>query len=147
MLRTLLRNGIGPDRVYGTSIGALNGGALALDPTARGRRATGGDVARDRPSTTSSRWTLGQVGAGGRALLPLAAARAAAGDRGAELRLPDPSAARPAGPGRGDQLPGAERTPPVADRGHDPRGARIEDTAVPFTAMAAEVSTGRLVVP
>ena len=36
MARSLLRNGIRPDRVYGTSIGALNGGALALDPTAEG---------------------------------------------------------------------------------------------------------------
>src|SRR3954451_24405668 len=33
MLRSLLRNGIRPDRIYGTSIGSLNGGAVALDPT------------------------------------------------------------------------------------------------------------------
>ena len=30
MLRTLLRNGIEPDRIYGTSIGALNGGHASL---------------------------------------------------------------------------------------------------------------------
>ena len=36
MLRTLLRAGIRPDRIYGTSIGSLNGAALAIDPTPAG---------------------------------------------------------------------------------------------------------------
>jgi NTE family protein len=36
MLRALLRAGIRPDHIYGTSIGSLNGAALAIDPTPGG---------------------------------------------------------------------------------------------------------------
>src|SRR4051794_9511318 len=36
MLRSLLRADIRPDRIYGSSIGSLNGGGLALDPTPEG---------------------------------------------------------------------------------------------------------------
>ena len=37
MLRALLERGIVPDLVLGTSIGAINGAAVAADPTAKGR--------------------------------------------------------------------------------------------------------------
>ena len=36
MLRALLEAGIGPDLVVGTSVGAVNGAAIAFDPTAAG---------------------------------------------------------------------------------------------------------------
>jgi NTE family protein len=144
MLRTLLRHDIYPDRVYGTSIGALNGAALALDPTPEG-------VER-----LAARWheigehdvfplNLGEVT---RAvvrsfpLLPLGLLRATGALNSAFPIRPLQALLGlvglsnhlvPSGPRR--RMTGAAT-----------KGARLEQTTAPFKAMAADVTTGKLVV-
>jgi NTE family protein len=143
MLRTLLRNGIEPDRIYGTSIGALNGGALALDPTPEGVerlaamwRAIGehdvfpldpGQVARAvlRSFPFLPVGLLRATGALNSAF-PIRPLRALLGLVGVTNYL----------------VPSGPRRSLIAKT---TKGARIEDTAVPFTALAAEVGTGRLI--
>ena len=44
MARALLEAGIRPDLVCGTSVGAINGAAIAADPTPEGARASVGDM-------------------------------------------------------------------------------------------------------
>ena len=143
MLRTLLRHGIRPDRVYGTSIGALNGGALALDPTPEGveRLATmWHEIGRhdvfplDLSQVTRAvlrsfpLLPLGLLRATGalNSAFPIRPLRALLGLVGVTNYL----------------VPSGPRRALIATT---TRGARLEDTAVPFQAMAAEVSTGRLV--
>ena len=46
MARALLEAGVRPDLVCGTSVGAINGAAIAADPTARGGQAFVGDLGR-----------------------------------------------------------------------------------------------------
>ena len=46
MARALLEAGIRPDLVCGTSIGAINGAAIAADPTPEGAKAVVGDLGR-----------------------------------------------------------------------------------------------------
>ncbi len=143
MLRTLVRAGIRPDRVYGTSIGALNGGALALDPTTEGveRLAAmwhelgrhdvfpldAGQVAR-AVLRSFPLLPVGLVRATGalNSAFPVRPLRALLGLVGVTNYL----------------VPSGPRRALIATA---TRGARLEDTAVPFQAMAAEVSTGRLV--
>ncbi len=68
MLQVLAEHGFVPDRIYGASVGAVNGAGFASDPTPAGRRADdphldgaqpGGRLSRragstDRGSTSSS---------------------------------------------------------------------------------------------
>jgi NTE family protein len=143
MLRSLLRAGITPDRVYGTSIGSLNGGALALDPTPEGVER----IARlwhDIGTHDVFPLDLGQVG---RALLrsfpllPLGLLRATGA-------LNDAFPVRPVRALLG--LIGISNyLVPSGPRrrflGSVTNGVRIEDIGIPFQAMATEVRTGRLV--
>src|SRR3954454_19485293 len=143
MLRTLLRHGIRPDRVYGTSIGALNGGALALDPTPKGveRLATMWheigrhdvfplDLAQVTRAVLRSfpLLPLGLLRATGalNSAFPIRPLRALLGLVGVTNYL----------------VPSGPRRSLIATA---TRGARIEDTAVPFEAMEAEVGTGQVV--
>ncbi|HSP36291.1 MAG TPA: patatin-like phospholipase family protein [Frankiaceae bacterium] len=143
MLRTLLRNGIVPDRIYGTSIGSLNGGALALDPTPEGVERLAAmwhtigehDVFPLDPKQVARAvlrslplLPLGLLRATGalNSAFPIRPVRALLGLVGVTNYLV------PSGPRRS-----LIRTAT--------QGARIEDAVVPFQAMATEVATGRLV--
>ena len=53
MLRALLEAGIRPDLVVGTSVGAINGAAVAADPTRGGRRRLAELWPRRRPATST----------------------------------------------------------------------------------------------
>ncbi len=143
MLRALFRAGIRPGRVYGTSIGSLNGAALAFDPTVGGveRLATlWHDIGRHdvypldlrqgaRAVVRSLPWLpvglLRATGALNRAF-PVRPLTAVAGLVG----LTDHAV--PSGP-EARLLRSI-----VGDR-------RLEDTVVPFEAECAEVTSGRLV--
>lgn len=143
MLRVLLRHGIRPDRIYGTSIGALNGGALALDPTPEGVERLAA-MWHEIGQHDVFPLDLGQVT---RAvlrsfpLLPLGLLRATGALNSAfPIR---PVTALLGLVGLSDHLvPSGPRRALIRSA---TRGARIEDMAVPFEAMAAEVGTGRLV--
>jgi NTE family protein len=143
MLRSLLRHGIVPDRIYGTSIGSLNGGALALDPTPAGVERLAAmwhelgqhDVFPLDPKQVARAvlrsfplLPVGLLRATGalNSAFPIRPVRALLGLVGVTNYLV------PSGPRRS-----LLRTAT--------KGARIEDAVVPFQAMAADVGTGRLV--
>jgi NTE family protein len=143
MLRTLLRNGIRPDRIYGTSIGALNGGALALDPTAEGVERLA-DMWHEIGRHDVFPLDLSQVS---RAvvrsfpLLPLGLLRATGALNSAFPIRPLRALLGLVGI-TNHLVPSGPRRALIATA---TRGARLENTAIPFQAMAAEVGTGRLV--
>src|ERR1700712_2159625 len=136
MLRTLLRHGIVPDRIYGTSIGALNGGALALDPTPEGVErlaAMWHEIGRHDVFPLD----LGQVS---RAvlrsfpLLPLGLLRATGALNSAFPIRPLRALLGLIGI-TNYLVPSGPRRALIA---RTTNGARIEDTAIPFTAITAE---------
>jgi NTE family protein len=143
MLRSLLRNGIHPDRIYGTSIGSLNGGALALDPTPEGVERLAA-MWHDISQHDVFPLDLGQVS---RAvlrsfpLLPLGLLRATGALNSAFPIRPLRALLGLVGV-TNYLVPSGPRRSLIATA---TKGARIEDTTVPFVAMAAEVGTGRLV--
>lgn len=143
MLRSLLRNGIRPDRVYGTSIGALNGGALALDPTAEGVErlaAMWHEIGRHDVFPLDPRQVARAV-LRSFPLLPLGVLRATGALNSAFPIRPVRALLGLVGV-TNYLVPSGPRRSFIATA---TRGARIEDAAVPFVAMAAEVQTGRLV--
>lgn len=143
MLRSLLRNGIRPDRVYGTSIGALNGGALALDPSPEGVERLAA-MWHEIGQHDVFPLDLGQVT---RAvlrsfpLLPLGLLRATGALNSAFPIRPLRALLGLVGV-TNYLVPSGPRRALISTV---TRGARLEDTAVPFQAMAAEVGTGKLV--
>jgi NTE family protein len=143
MLRSLLRNGIRPDRVYGTSIGALNGGALALDPTPAGveRLADVWHAIGEHDVFPLDLHQVGRALVRSFPLLPLGALRATGALNSAFPVRPLTALLGLVGV-TNHLVPSGPRRRLLATV---TKGARIEDTAIPFEAMAAEVGTGRLV--
>jgi NTE family protein len=143
MLRTLLRNGIRPDRIYGTSIGALNGGALALDPTPEGVErlaAMWHEIGRHDVFPLDPK-QVGRALLRSFPLLPVGLLRATGALNSAFPIRPLTALLGLIGV-TNHLVPSGPRRALIATA---TRGTRIEDAEVPFQAMAAEVATGRLV--
>src|SRR3954452_8259147 len=63
MARALLESGIRPDLVIGTSIGAINGAAIAADPTVEGADRLGEGWGRASGEDVLGGWVFGRLGA------------------------------------------------------------------------------------